>query len=526
MRRRRLWIALLGILVSILLTLLYAAWPGSSTFTVSPETTYVTGPLDKHGYVDYVTVLNERLRKDITPEKNANVLIWQALGPRPEGGNGMPPEYFQWLGIEPPPDAGDYLISYSNYLKEHLKIGDGEKRNELSDRMRRAAKWPWTAKDEPELADWLKRSERQLAMVVEATRRPEYYNPLVPTRTEDWSAGLLESRLPNVQRCREIAAALASRAMLLVTEGKVDEAWKDLLACHRLGRLLGRGGSLIEMLVGIAIDKVASEADIVFLDRAALTSKQILGHLQDLQNLPSMPAVGDKIDLPERFTLLDTMMLVARQGTPYLEGLSGSTSRPRVTGFKARMFTQSIDWDPAFRNAKRWYDRIAAASRNPDRATRESESAAIEGDLRALKAQVTQTGIIEKSFMGKKDRGEMIGNILIALMIPAFQKVQGAADRCEQTQRNLYLAFALAAYQRDRGRFPAQLDDLAPKYLDKIPDDLFSGKPLIYRLEDKGYLLYSVGLNGKDDGGRGYDDDPPADDLNVRIPVPEPRNKK
>jgi len=66
----------------------------------------------------------------------------------------------------------------------------------------------------------------------------------------------------------------------------------------------------------------------------------------------------------------------------------------------------------------------------------------------------------------------------------------------------MHIALALAAHHRDRGRYPAKLNDLAPKYLPAIPDDLFSGKPLIYRLTDNGYLLYSVGVNGRDDNGR------------------------
>src|SRR5437660_2738303 len=176
MRRRRLWVTALGLLASVTVSLVYAAWPGSSTFTVGEETTYVTGPLDKHGYVDYVTALNERLRKDITPENNANVLIWQVLGPRPEGGRGMPPEYFQWLGIESPPEQGEYLVSWPNYLKELSK--NGAEIHAYDERRLRAAQWPWTAKDEPELADWLKRNDKPLALMLEATRRAQYYNPL------------------------------------------------------------------------------------------------------------------------------------------------------------------------------------------------------------------------------------------------------------------------------------------------------------------------------------------------------------
>jgi hypothetical protein len=58
MRRRRLWKVLLGLLGFIAVSLAWAALPGTSTFTVDEETTYVTGPLDSRGYIDYVVALN------------------------------------------------------------------------------------------------------------------------------------------------------------------------------------------------------------------------------------------------------------------------------------------------------------------------------------------------------------------------------------------------------------------------------------------------------------------------------------
>src|SRR6516162_3258490 len=86
------------------------------------ETTYITGPLDKEGYVDYETALNDRLGKGITPEKNANVLLWKALGPTPEGGKGMPAEFFKRLGIKEPPKDGDYIIGLTKFMKDHLGL--------------------------------------------------------------------------------------------------------------------------------------------------------------------------------------------------------------------------------------------------------------------------------------------------------------------------------------------------------------------------------------------------------------------
>src|SRR5437879_5347014 len=72
-------------------------------FTIGKETTYVTGPVDKDGYIDYITALNERLGKGIKPQDNANVLLWKAFGPHPEGTK-MPPDFFKWLGIQEPPE--------------------------------------------------------------------------------------------------------------------------------------------------------------------------------------------------------------------------------------------------------------------------------------------------------------------------------------------------------------------------------------------------------------------------------------
>jgi hypothetical protein len=120
----------------------------------------------------------------------------------------------------------------------------------------------------------------------------------------------------------------------------------------------------------------------------------------------------------------------------------------------------------------------------------------------------------------------MIGKILISLMLPAVTKVQDANDRTEQMQRNLHIAFALAAYRADNGRYPKQLSELSPKYLPKVPDDLFSGMPLIYKPTDDGYLLYSVGVNETDDEGRWTDDNPRGDDPRIRMPAPEPADKQ
>ena len=66
----------------------------------------------------------------------------------------------------------------------------------------------------------------------------------------------------------------------------------------------------------------------------------------------------------------------------------------------------------------------------------------------------------------------------------------------------LAVELALRCYQSEQGRVPTRLDELVPNYLSKVPADPFTGKPPIYRSQANNWLLYSVGPDGADDGGK------------------------
>ncbi len=72
-----------------------------------------------------------------------------------------------------------------------------------------------------------------------------------------------------------------------------------------------------------------------------------------------------------------------------------------------------------------------------------------------------------------------------------------------ETARDLVVtAVALKRFQLKHGKLPETLAELAPEFLPTEPIDPYDGKPLRYRPNlDGTYLLYSVGEDGKDDGG-------------------------
>jgi hypothetical protein len=511
------------LLPSLLLVCAADGPPPEPKLPLGKETTFVTGPLDRHGYIDYEAALNAEYSKGVTPETNANALLIQVFGPTPEGAE-MPPAFYKWLDVLPPPKDGEYFLSIGTFNQNSLRLSDAQL-EALGAFQGRASQQVWVPKDCVPLAEWLKANEKPLALVHEAVKRPHYFNPLVSRRKEGEGSNLISALLPTVQKCRGVAAALTTRATLRIGEKKYDDAWKDIIACHRLGRLVSRGATLIESLVGIAICQIASNATLVYLERAALTSEQALERLKELDALPPMMPMVDKIGVGERMVGLDAIQVVRRGGTDFLGVLFDPNNPPTKDDLKA---LELVDWAPVMQTVNKWYDRQAAALRLKDRAEREREFNRIDEELGGGKKIASSMGEFLKLVKARdpdKELGTKIGNTLAGTLLPAVRRVQVLQDRSAQVARNLRVAIAMAAYRADNNRYPAQLADLAPKYLAAVPEDIFNGKPLIYKPAEKGYLFYSVGPNGKDDGGRWIDDDPPGDDIRVKMPLPELKKK-
>jgi len=61
---------------------------------------------------------------------------------------------------------------------------------------------------------------------------------------------------------------------------------------------------------------------------------------------------------------------------------------------------------------------------------------------------------------------------------------------------------ALERYRLAQGQFPESLEPLSPRFVEKLPHDIITGAPLIFRrAPDSQFVLYSVGWDEKDDGG-------------------------
>ena len=88
------------------------------------------------------------------------------------------------------------------------------------------------------------------------------------------------------------------------------------------------------------------------------------------------------------------------------------------------------------------------------------------------------------------------------ILMPAFGNAGRVGEYATQTRDATLTALALELYHRRHGEYPSSLAALTPQWLPKVPPDRYDGQPLKYRLVDGQPLLYSVGVDRKDDGGR------------------------
>lgn len=503
---------------------------------VSKETTHVLGPVDQEGCVDYHAALSRLAGQGVTTENNAAIPFVQAFG-APELKGGYRERVFQLLGIKALPERGDYF-------KELRQLSEREQAD-----FDRAQIEPWQARDFPLFNEWLNANARPLALVVAGTRRQRYYIPWAMQP----ATPLMFALLPTEQASRNWARALVLRAMLRLSEGDIAGAEDDLIACHRLGRLIGMSPCLIGALVSVAIETLAFHGDAALMEHGKLNAGDALAYQARLRTLPPLPVIADVFDRYERLSYLDALKVIIRdrQYQPDAVAVLLQASDSRMISDRLSAY-----WNEVLRVGNETYDKWVAAARLPTTDRQKAFDALGEqmkrdaaevigkdlfdkfmaaegpeqmkmiaekfrGMVLQFASEPTKAGTLPGSIFKTSTPGEcgrQMGKVLVCLLLPAINASCAAEDRARARETLEQVGFALVAYRADRGSFPARLKALVPKYIASVPADPCTSEPLRYEWRVDRFLLFSRGTNGVDEDGRSFDSKRPGDDIGLQIP--------
>ena len=93
-------------------------------------------------------------------------------------------------------------------------------------------------------------------------------------------------------------------------------------------------------------------------------------------------------------------------------------------------------------------------------------------------------------------------HVLLHIFMPALTRVTTIDVRNIAQIHTARAGLAVQRYRLATDKLPDTLADLIPAYLDEVPKDPFDGKDLKYKKLETGFVVYSIGEDGNDNGGK------------------------
>jgi len=501
--RRRLWRAAIYIVSTSLVLLagdmILVRW----LRVIQPgyDTTRITAPSLPGGSIDYLTALDDRFGQGVTPENNAAPLLLAAWGRKAIPSNEPPDGLTDRLGMPHLPENGDYFVEYDDFAKKNPALVQANQSTDGPDELVSATSWPVTIT--PLTAAWIKANQKPLDLVVQASKRPRLFFPFYAGHRPDV---IEETLLPQLQFFRQTTLAVSLRALTRLQDGDAAGFEEDLMAPHRLARLLGEQVTIIEMLVGHATAELACQAERIGASSGKIPPAQLETMIGELAAPGDFPSTVANMNIGERYMMLDCLQALAtlpddRAAVVFQAMTDPRQNRPlSFPPFVYRLVP--VPWEQSMRVVNHAQDGLIAAMSQPSYAL---SLAALE-DWDSQLAQMRQSNPVWM---------DMTGEWPMMTLTPSSRNFLKHDYELKAEIRLTQVALALAVYKAAHGAYPAALTDLSPDELASVPLDPFVDRPFVYAPTAKGFTLYSVGPNMVDDRGKTV---APADDIAASVP--------
>jgi hypothetical protein len=332
----------------------------------------------------------------------------------------------------------------------------------------------------------MKSSEADLTELAEASRRPYSRYPVVYDMENPW--GIL---LPHLAKVKAVCQRLQLRASAELASGQSDKAMDDVKLSFYMIDSVKNEPFLISYLVRIACLHIGIQPVWEGLAEHRWTDAQ----LQELQaHFGQFDLIKDlKTELDsERAAGILTTDLIKRKGIAFLismtEGDLGSPGKEFANAAGRLIPSGWYNFEKV--NYCRIYDAGVNGGYDPNH--------------RRVFPRKTDAGgrEIERGLGSPGPLGRILSHRLTASkLLPAIQKTAMKAAAGQVAADEAEAACAIERFRLANGRVPESLAELSPKYITVMPKDVITGEAYKYRRADAGFVLYSVGWDGKDEDG-------------------------
>jgi hypothetical protein len=322
---------------------------------------------------------------------------------------------------------------------------------------------PLSEEEKQRLHDLMAENQDIIRLILEASTKPCF------KYEEQWEIPGYNLKITKAIIMIQSTRLLGIDAVFKAEDGNIEEAIDQCLAARRFLRVYLQEPFLINYLVATAC------------------MKQVAVCLQKI--------------VSDRKIETDTLRKILEEwnSSPWREGLVWSLESERIYGLENALLYLKGEHElinlglggklyywvfrPVYKKEIIWlmgnYDRLLKATEMPYYASRDSKE---------LEAMINSTPWYYK-----------ISSLFLPNAVTVLFK-RATLNAMFETAR---VGIACKIYKNMHGDFPEDLAELSPEILEEIPVDPFTGHPFIYKKQETGIMIYSIGSNLKDDGGNG-----------------------
>ncbi|MHC4584146.1 MAG: hypothetical protein ACYS3N_06420 [Planctomycetota bacterium] len=297
------------------------------------------------------------------------------------------------------------------------------------------------------------------------------------------------------------------RSRIAKENGKIQQSVDDCLAIARAGSHWQGRGTLGEQLVGLAIGRIAHNEmfDVLATERFSSDELKRLQHqLSQLypQGYPLIDMEG------ERIAFMDTIQRIFTEGGP-----GGGHLIPQKTGMFDNMYEDVVEITEDIPIGGRFVKNATLTSMCLLHARRDATIAA----ARQFYKQADMIAKMSPYARHERDVGS-IEEVIVSMprfrfallehLIPAAERISELLYQGKASHEATMAILVIQRWRLEKDGYPATLDELIEAgYLKELPKDPYSDKPIIYKKTGDNFVLYSIGRNFEDDGGKVFEKD-------------------